>query len=95
MRTAGRSRRRSAAPPAPGAVRLYGVGLRRTAVPQGPDDQAVNVICVPPSGSAATGVERALTGGLTPATRTVLNCGIPQGETAVWARSPPRYPLPC
>jgi hypothetical protein len=52
------------APSAPGAVTLYGVGLRR---PAGLDDRPVNVICVLPSASAATDVERALTTRLTAA----------------------------
>ncbi|TMR89787.1 hypothetical protein [Nonomuraea basaltis] len=52
---------------APGAVTLYGVGLRR---PAGLDDRPVNVICVLPAASAATKVEQALTTQLTPAAST-------------------------
>lgn len=44
-------------------VTLYGVGLRR---PADLKDRPVNVICVLPSASAATEVERALTTRLTP-----------------------------
>ncbi|MEV4287062.1 lipoprotein [Nonomuraea bangladeshensis] len=44
-------------------VTLYGVGLRR---PAGLNDRPVNVICVLPSASAATDVERALTTRLVP-----------------------------
>ncbi|WP_188194805.1 hypothetical protein [Nonomuraea sp. SYSU D8015] len=52
------------ASPAPGAVTLYAVGLRR---PAGLADRPVNVICVLPTASAAAEVERALTTRLTPA----------------------------
>jgi len=50
-------------PSSPGAVTLYGVGLRR---PAGLDDQPVNVVCVVSEASAADGVEQALTTRLTP-----------------------------
>ncbi|GAA4923629.1 hypothetical protein GCM10023334_027950 [Nonomuraea thailandensis] len=55
------------APSRPGAVTLYGVGLRR---PAGLTDRPVNVICVVPAASSATDVERALTTRLTPSGNT-------------------------
>lgn len=60
------------APPAPTAVALYGVGLRR---PAATTDQAVNVVCVLPRG---TGVKETFTGKFT--TKAVTQSGTPLSD---------------